>query len=189
MSTEFTPADGTPVGPVPRSTFITVLGWVGIAIAGGYGLTLILQFAVMQFFLGSGRVPTPDPDEFAAISPMIGWFVRNFRLYLISMIAICMGGVVASIGLLRRRPWGRVTTIAMMVIGIVWSIVSVVIAEMAVPNVPPDPNVPGGVATMFALATWGARIASALLALVSVLVFGWLIHKLRTPAIRAEFQR
>ena len=110
-----------------RSTFVTVVAWIFLMLSG-FGLLITLLQNVMVHLLF-------PPDAFEALAdaplapgmpPAAGWLFAHmnwlFALFLLPALAI----FVASLGLLRRREWGRKLFIAMMVFSIVMNLASLV---------------------------------------------------------------
>ena len=95
--------------------------------------------------------------------------------------------LVFSIGLLKRKEWGRQGVVALLVVAIVqqlvlfWIQVSVVGEAGAPAGLAEVPQEIGGVLLLM-------EVLGGVLTLLQVGVCAWMIWKLRTPAIRAEFE-
>lgn len=110
-----------------RSTFVTVVAWIFLMLSG-FGLFIALLQNLMVHLLFP-----PDAFEVFANTPLppgmppaAGWVFAHmkwvFALFLLPVLAI----FVSSLGLLRRREWGRKLFIAMMAFSIVMNLVSLV---------------------------------------------------------------
>ena len=91
--------------------------------------------------------------------------VPLWRLLISTALIVDNGTLIAAIGLLRRRPWARPTFIAALCVSLVLSFAYVWLTEA------------------FAVVRWAVVPGVA----GSVLLYGWIIAKLCSPSIRAEF--
>lgn len=91
--------------------------------------------------------------------------VPLWRLLISTALIVDIGTLIAAIGLLRRRPWARPTFIAALCVSLVLSFAYVWLTEA------------------FAVVRWAVvpGVAGA------VLLYGWIIAKLCSAEIRAEF--
>lgn len=174
-----------------RSTFVTVLAWVFIGLAGFVTLISILQNIMLQLVfapaMAQAHLPPmagPLPEASAWMLGHIAWF---FRLILVLSATL----LAASIGLLLRRNWARLLFITMLVLGIAYQAFGVVmqwwvLGSMTDTMLPP-PNAPADVmhgmqAMMIVMRVFGVLFAVAISAL-----FAWLIYRLTRPGVLAEF--
>lgn len=166
-----------------QSTFVTVVAWIFIVLAGLMTLVCVLQ-NIMVFTVFPADKMTPPPEEMPVLVRFILSHVRV--LFLLALIASC-ATLVSAIGLLRRRNWARIVFIVLMGLGIAYQVFGVVwvISFMSggIPGMegrlPPAERFMVGLITLFSLA----------MALGIAVLFGWLIKKLVSPDIRAEFVR
>jgi len=91
--------------------------------------------------------------------------VPLWRLLISTALVVDIGTLIAAIGLLRRRPWARPTFIAALCVSLVLSFAYVWLTEA------------------FAVVRWGLVPG----VVGSVLLYGWIIAKLCSAEIRAEF--
>lgn len=175
-----------------RSTFVTVLAWVFIGLAGFTSLIALMQNLMLELVFQpslthAAAIPPPAhgmPLPFNWIISHFAWFFRGFLL--LSLLTL-----TAAIGLLLRKNWARLLFMALMGVGIVyqlgglvwqWWIFKPMSEAMALPPGAPA-NFEQGMHTMLiVMRIFGAVMACALTAL-----FAWIIHSLRKPAIRQEF--
>ncbi len=174
---------------VIRSTFVTVLAWIFIGLSGFGSFIAILQNLMVQLLLAPTMAhmgPPPDagmPAPFACMTLHMAWFFRAFLL----LNLLTLG---ASIGLLRRRHWGRLLFIALLVLGIVYQIGGLVLQwwmvggmhEAVAPAGAPREVLQGMQVFMTVM-----RVFSVVTALGLSGLFGWLIARLCRPAVREEF--
>lgn len=87
---------------------VTILGWVHIAA----NLFFVLVGAFLFLFLPSVGVMTRDPDAIAILG-VVGTFVGSF------VALLGLPGIVAGIGLLQHRAWGRYLAIVVGLLSLV----------------------------------------------------------------------
>jgi hypothetical protein len=179
--------------PPVRSTFVTVLAWIFIGIAGFACLISLLQNIMLELVFqpalaqAATQAPPADmPAPFAFLTAHIAWFFRAFLLLALFMLT-------AAIGLLRRKNWARQLFIALMAFAIVYQLGGLAVqwwvfhtmqdVMVSPPNAPAD--FARGMATMMTV----MRVFGVLLALGLSSLSGWLIYRLRLPAVRQEFGR
>lgn len=176
------------VQPV-RSTFVSVLAWIFIGLAGFATLIGILQNIMLQLvFLpamaqASAQTATMPPPFDWMFAHLI-WFFRGVLLMAATMLT-------ASIGLLLRKNWGRLLFIAMLVVTILYQLGGLVVqwwvvgtmadAMQMAPHAPDDFS--HGMQAMLTV----MRVFGVLLALGIGALCGWLIHRLSRPATLIEF--
>lgn len=98
----------------------------------------------------------------------------NIRFLFLGLFLFFTITFTASIGLLRRKNWARLVFIGLMALGILWNVVG-----------PEDPDFVQNFSRMFMI----MRIATAVLIIGLTVLFGWIIRKLSSPAVRAEFSK
>lgn len=178
--------------PVARSTFINVLGWIFVCLAGLATLIGVLQNVMLQLVflptlhdqLSIQPLPPDTPASMGWVVAHLIWFFRGFPL--LSIITL-----VAAIALLQRRDWARRLFIGLMAFAIVyqvlgllaqWWLMGAMQAMMTMPNDAPAQFVDGMQGFM-----WVVQIISALMVAGFSVLFGWIIKRLHSAAIRHEF--
>lgn len=169
-------------GPAQRSTFVTVLAWLIIVFAGFATLVGLMQNIIIHTIMPFDRLPMDGPG----MDRMPGFFrflFSNVHLFFLSFLALSAVSLVSAIGLLKRKNWSRLVFIGLFCLGILWNIAGVVLQQVMMSSMPSPSGAPPefeSVAT--AMLIFGVLFAGALSAL-----FGWLIFKLLSRRIRAEF--
>lgn len=87
---------------------VTILGWVHIAA----NLFFVIVGAFLFLFLPSIGVVTRDPEAIAILS-VVGTFVGSF------IALLGLPGILAGIGLLQHRSWGRYLAIVVGLLNLV----------------------------------------------------------------------
>ena len=170
-----------------KSTFVTTLAWVFIVLSGLATLMSIAQNIMIQTMFNdsdfSGAVATQSPDVPAAASFM----ASHFKLFFASFLLLSTATLISSIGLLKRRNWARWVFIALMGLGIAWNVGGLVLqavmfSSLPIPPVTPQDPVP--FQSMFI----GIMVFSAVFAIGFSVLFGWIIKRLVSQPIAAEFE-
>jgi hypothetical protein len=175
---------------LPRSTFVTVVAWLFIALSGFTTLIGILQNIVINTMFpldqmqdslaqAKGHAPVPAFAEF-----MLG----HARAFFLTFLLLSITTLVSSIGLLRRQNWGRMIFICLMVFGIAWNIFAIVMQQMMFSSVPDfPPSAPAELRSQFEIFLKIIVVFSLIFAVGMSVLFGWIIKRLTSPSIRGEF--
>ena len=172
---------------VVRSQFVTAVAWVFIVLSGFATLMSLLQNLMLQVMLDAPEVHTALAQaNTAGAPPFAGLMMGGVRYLFLFTLLLAAGMLAASIGLLRRNNVARVAFIALLVLGIAWQVLGLGFQAMFYSHLPvQDFASEGGPDTR---AMFRVILAfSVALALVIAGVFGWIIKRLTSPAIRAEF--
>lgn len=167
---------------VPQSTFVTVLAWIFV-VFGGFGVF----GALMQNVMINVMMPTFIKSQATAAQPVPAFPVGIFRVMGIFFLVLTSFVTYAAYALLKRRNWARRTFVVLFALGIVFNVVWAVGFGLGAgfSNFPTSGEhaAPPGMHTMLTvMATMFAVFALA----VSIL-FGWLIKRLRSTSVKAEF--
>jgi hypothetical protein len=181
----------TIAAPPPfRSPFVTVLAWLGIIFFGFSSVIGLLQSLMFRTMFQPGgpfdamlsdSLPGPQmPHEMKFI-------FAHFQPFFLTYLACVVVGLVASIGLLHRRDWARMVFIALLAMNIAWSLVALfagqrLMSGMGLPPAGTFPNAPDLAGMMRIM-----RVFMTVLSLATSVVCGWLIARLVSKPIRAEF--
>jgi hypothetical protein len=170
-----------------RSTFVTTLAWIFIGLSAFACLITLAQNLMLQALLEPAMAqldPPPGiPAPFAWMTAHMAWFFR-------AALAASAATLTASIGLLLRWNWARRLFIALLALAILsqigglafqWWMFDNAGDLMASAKAPDDFT--QGMQVMLAV----IRIVGAALAVALAGLSGWLIIRLRRPAVREEF--
>ncbi|MDR1076176.1 MAG: hypothetical protein LBL59_07775 [Xanthomonadaceae bacterium] len=171
--------------PAPRSVFITVMAWISLAI-GIMGAVGGLMQVVMLLAFSPADMLQSLFDQFSLplnLSPSLEWTLTHLELlnFLSTLLSAAFAWV--SYGLLKRFEWGRLGFIVFLAMSVVLIFGSV---EMFLQML-------DWLAKLFndlELAERERQIRNLLYAAAGVLaaMHGWIIYKLCTHPIRAEFE-
>ncbi len=163
----------------PRSTLVSAFGWV-MLMAGLLGVVgLGLSMAFFAFYEGENGGVFITPDEAREQPPIFFQILEHIWLILGLSWASCLVMGIAGLGVVRRQEWGRLLSILLLAISVLTSFVGAFVSLRA------------DAATMDG-AMMPRVISIALnfgMALLTTALHGWIIWKLTTPAIRAEFKK
>jgi hypothetical protein len=170
----------TPTVPPPQSNFVTVVAWLFIVISGWATLLSVLQ-NIMSLIVFPHEGP---PDSAFADSPALTRFMfTHMELFFRVFLLVCIYTLVCSIGLLKRRNWARRGFIVLLAAAVVYQVAAIAVQSVFLTEwehgaTPADE---------FGRSLLLMRIFSAAIAIVLVVLFGWMIKKLLSAPIRAEF--
>lgn len=183
-------------GPAtPRSTFVTVVGWLFVAFSGFGTLIGVLQNLMLHLFFPLAQMRQDLPAD-AGLPPMFQFLAAHFAWFFALALANNAAMLVASIGLLRRRNWARLLFIGLLVLGIASSVAGVAVQQafmsemMAMPGMH---DLPAEAHADMQAQMQGMlifmRVFGIGLTVAMAAVLGWIAWKLCTPQIVAEFRR
>lgn len=173
-----------------KSTFVSILSWVFIVLSGMGTLMMLLE--VTMFFL----LPFDELMQQQPAQPGMpfgpGLVLGLMRGFMVFMLALSLWMLASSIGLLLRKNWARISFIVLMVISVVFQLLGLVWAAVmgfafhALPQSMP-PGQPG--ADFFQTFAYVMVGVSVVFNLGLSALFIWIIYKLRSAPVRAEFIR
>lgn len=169
-------------GQAQRSTFVTVLAWLLIVFAAFATLIGVMQNIMIHTVMPFDRLPTDAPGM-EHMPSFFRFMFSNAHLVFLSFLVFSAVALVSAIGLLKRKNWTRLVFIGLFGLGILWNIAGVVLQQAMMSSMPTPANAPPqfeNAATFMFI--FGVLFAAALSAL-----FGWLMFKLLSSRVRAEF--
>lgn len=175
----------------PRSTFVTVIGWIFLVLSCFALLMVLLQGFIMQVaFSGSEfrEALQTASSQRPGVPPLSLFALRHMTWFLLVPAVALILSFVASLGLLRRWAWARLLFIALMIIGIIWNLAGLVLQFFMMPSMQQafahlPPEAPDLQTFMSVI-----MIVGALFAIGYCVLFGWIAKRLMAPAIKAEFK-
>ncbi len=163
-----------------RSTFVTVVAWIFIALTG----YLTFQFLIINLMARLIPLPGWSGETQGQMDVVFRTIFGHLRLLCFLMLLVSLTALASSIGLLKRKNWARRVFIGFLGLGVVYQVVCIgVLAVMvfAEPDlVKDDPE------ALFFVAAIGVVGLAMILTVAALLV--WIIKRLISPAVRAEFQ-
>jgi hypothetical protein len=177
--------------PLPRSAFVTAVAWVCIALAGFTTLVAILQNVMVYTFfpLDQMHAAIAQARQQQQNMPAASLFMlEHIRELVAGVLVLTLGTLIISIGLLRRHNWARILFICLLGFGIAWNMFSVVWQWFFFRSMPQPPQAPPQIHAQFETMLIVMGIFSVIMALGMSVLFGWIIKRLTSPAIKSEFE-
>jgi hypothetical protein len=175
-----------PVVPL-RSTFVTVTAWIFIVLSAFATVTSVMQNVMVGLMFPTDEIVAAvnrDPKAPPGMAIVFG----HLKLIMLLFLGMCVATLASSIGLLRRREWARKVFIAVLLLGILWMIGGFVLQYFFMSSVNAMPTAGGAaVDAQFGMMMKVVMVFGALTSLTFAAIFGWIIYKLMSPAIRGEF--
>lgn len=184
-----------PAARAPSGGFVGVLGWVSLAMAvlgvlyGGMQVISGLMFPPDHYL----RLITAAGGEAPTLPPLMQWMYTHTLWVGVLMVTLSLVLLLVSWALLKRHEWGRKLFIALLVVGTLWQFASLWALPQMVEGtlalqggmLPKGQEMPVEFQTLMSAAMWMGGVVSVVFAAVHA----WLIWKLCTPTIRAQFTR
>lgn len=148
-----------------RSTFVTVVAWIFIVLSGLGVLISIMQNAMVWVMA----------RDFGEGLPLV------FKLIFPAILLLEVWWLASAIGLLLRKNWARISFIVLLGLGILYMVGSTVTQWVLLARMPVSND------ASFASIRLMMQIVTLVMALGVSLLFGWIIKRLRSVPIKAEF--
>lgn len=175
-----------------RSTFVTVVAWIFIALSGFGALVGILQNIMLQTVLRSeefGQAMQAAPLQ-PGLPPFATFMFEHFQWFFLAALLANVVMLVVSIGLLKRRNWARLCFIGLMILSMLWQLVGLAIQasvfsfvhdQFTAAQAQGAPDM-----TLFFVVM---AVVCVVFALAFGALFGWIAWKLASKPIALEFAR
>jgi len=172
-----------------RSTFVSVLAWIFIILAGFSTLISLLQNIVIHTFIPVEQMEKAMIQASARhqISDLAMFIFRHIQLLAGAFFVLSASTLIGAIGLLKRKDWARILFVCFLYLGIAWNIGSVVMQQFMFSSMPIPPNAPADFRAHFETMASVMRVVSILIALGLTVLYAWLIKRLMSDSIREEF--
>lgn len=174
---------GPRAAPANRSSFVNIVAWFGIATGACASPIALIPTLLMGTLVPQLQAGLESP-ELAQLPAPVRLVLANFELLVQVLLIGSLATLVFSIGLLKRKNWGRLGVIALVGVAIAQQFVLFWIqlsmgSTVAAPGGQALPELQSVMLLM--------QVVGGVLTVVQVGVCAWLIWKLQTPQIRAEF--
>ena len=174
-----------------RSTFVTVVAWTFIAIAGFASFIAVLQALMFLFVFPADQFPSPESAKGLEEMPAFFRFMfQHIKWFFVFFWTLSVVTLVCAIGLLRRKNWARLAFVAIMAIGIAWNLSGIWLQEQMMSSFPKphvqDPRAAeyqAGFETMMTI----MKFAMAAFAIAISALFAWIMKRLVSRSVKAEF--
>jgi len=177
-----------------RSSFVTVVAWIFIVLSG-FGTLMTAMQNLMFSSMPFDEFGTAFRDSTAVHVPATARFMfSHMRLIFLVGFLLALLMLVSSIGLLRRRNWARLVFMGMLVCWILYMLAGVFIQQSFMSSFNTSFNASATQDSVFRanadrfqsmFATM--RVFAIVFSLGIAGVLGWIVVKLSSARIRAEF--
>jgi hypothetical protein len=173
-----------------RSPFVTIIAWVFIVLAGLAMLILTLQGVVFYFMLRNPKMQAAMgmSTEIKGAPEWLAFFLGHPWIFVVICWLLALLTLTAAVGLLRRVNWARILFMVILGLGIAWNIGGMVLQGFffnAVPDLPVE--TPTEFVAGFKTLAIASMIGSALFAIAISVLFAWIIKRLGSQPVKAEF--
>ena len=182
--------------PRPGASFVTLLAWISIVAAA-----LGLAYSVVQVLSGlfapdlQMRMLNPSGAELPPLPPLVQWYYANTAWLGAASLLVSAVLLAVSRGLLQRREWARRGFIALLLLGTLWQLAWVWITPQIVEatlgiqmGALAGGEDAAGLAELTDAMVSMTTIAVAVLVAVFTVLHAWIVWKLCTAPVRAEFE-
>lgn len=176
--------------PQLRSSFVTVLAWIFLVITGFATFISVLQNVMITFFFPIDEMQAGVPSAKGSENlPAFAQFMfSHMRHFFAAFLVLSATMFVSAIALLKRKDWARIAFVIFLTLGIIWNIGGLFLQSAILSSVPQMPsNAPPEFRAQFESMATVMLVASSLFAIACSVLFAWLIKRLVSPSIRAEF--
>lgn len=177
----------------PRNSFVTVVAWIYIALEGLSAFVLVLETLLVNviFPVDQLQAAMARADDKMPMPPAFTWMFGHLRLILALCLALALIKLTAAIGLLLRHNWARLLFIGVLAFSIAWSVATIFLQQYTISSImttPVPPNAPENFREAMEGMMMAVRTVTAVFALGFAGLFAWMIKKLVSPEIVAEFK-
>ncbi len=123
-----------------------------------------------------------DPEAAKFMSPAT---MHHMQIFMAIFLALSLSMLIASIALLKRKQWGRLLFIILLIIGIIWSFGKVFFPKLIYTWFMPGFEGKGALNMQEIYRI--SHITSIIFGIGSIVIFAWIIKKLISKDIRQEF--
>jgi len=173
-----------------RSSFVTALAWTFIVLAGFATFISVLQALMFYFFFPADTFSQINAKELEEMPATLRFMMRHILGFFVLFWSLSAATFVSAIALLRRKNWARLAFIALMALGIVWNLAGLWLQAEMMPPLPGapahDPRAQEFQAHFETMMTV-MKFATAVFAIAVSALFAWIIKRLASPSVKAEF--
>lgn len=177
----------------PRSTFVSVVGWIFLAFASlGVVMGLLQNLMLHTVFPADVFERLADMPSAPGMPPFLPAMFAHFKLIAALALGLSVLKLVASAGLLQRRDWARWLFIGLLGFGILSSLGGIALQAWVTMGMHEQFSMlqqsrPEGMPDMTAILVT-ISVFSALLSLGFVALYAWIIKRLLSAPVAAEFR-
>ncbi len=178
----------------PRSSFVTVVAWIFIVLSGFATLVGGLQNLMIRSMPFDQFNEVLQDSTAASIPAPARFMFSHFQLFFLATFVLSLLMLIGSIGLLRRHNWARLTFMGLLILGIVYMLGGLLVQQSFMSSfdasfntAAPQDSVFRANAEQFQSMFTAMRVFMIVFSLGIAGVFGWIVARLASAKIRAEF--
>ena len=170
-----------------KSKFVDVLAWIFIIFGGFATFIGILQNIMIQMMfpkgiMNQGIQQTKNAEQVPAF---VNFIFNHFDLFFLFSLIIFAVSFISAIALLKRKNWARLVFIILMALGMIWNVGGIAMMFTMFNTMP---RMTGeATSTDFEKMMLIMKIASLIMVVGISSLFFWVIKKLNSDPIKAEF--
>jgi hypothetical protein len=132
--------------------------------------------------------PAGDAKGMEQMPAFFRFMIQNMQWFFVMFWSLSFLTLISAIGLLLRKNWARLVFVGLMALGILWNLGGILLQEYMMSSFPQVPahgprDVDAGFETMMTV----MRFAMGVFAIAMSLLFAWIIKRLVSRSVRAEF--
>jgi hypothetical protein len=175
-----------------RSSFVTVLAWILIAVSAYATFMSSLQAVMLIFFFPSEHFwsNAPAPHGIETSSPFMHFLSSEVRYFFLVFWLLAALALVSSIGLLRRKNWARLIVIGILGLCVIWNLAGIWLQWQFASSSSTRlllAEAPAEFTRQTETIILAARVSTAIFAVAISGLLVWLITRLVSRPIRREF--
>jgi hypothetical protein len=171
-----------------RSTLVTVVAWIFIVLAGFSTFISVLQNIMVNTMVPLDQMHASVGPGTEQMPVFFRFVFGHIQLFVFAFLVVSSTTLIAAIGLLRRKNWARLLFIGILAVGILWNITGLVLQQVMFSSMATFPAAaPQDFRTEFDHMATVMQVFSVFMAVGLSALFAWLIKRLFSGPIRAEF--
>ena len=169
--------------PVVKSNFVNVFAWLMI-VFNGFGLLIsIMQNIIFAFIFKIGEFDSVFKDMGDMPKGFPTFLFKNIRVLLPLIGLFILFAFISSIGLLKRKEWARKSFLFLLGFGILYTLAGTVFQTVFMRSMFHSTDMP----SEFSFISTFFMIFMIIFSIGFIFLFGWLIKKMSSDKIKAEF--
>ena len=170
-----------------KSSFVNAIAWMSMIFSALVFFSAFLQTLIIYTVLTREQIikAFSDPQISGQMPELFIIVLSNLHIIAPFFMLISILFFVVSLGLLNRKNWARVIFIVFLLLGIMLSVLALIYQHKYMPAFPDLYGDLPGIDPEDIIKS--AKIFNIILNIVHVVLFGWIVKKLSSVDIKAEF--
>lgn len=177
----------TPTEPAQRSTFVTTLAWM-VIVPSALGVVIsTLQNILVFTVIPVDQMALPTGPGAEHMPPIAVFLFGHIRAVFAAAWLLMVASLATGIGLLKRKEWARLLFIALLGLSILGNIGGFFVQQSAISTISAMPEAPSEFRAQFESMATTMQFVSIAMAVGFSAVSGWLMWRLASGPVKAEF--